>query len=51
MHVWDGIWQKVHYNAVFGDGKRGKSALNAVPKDRDVEGAERKSEEDKKGRS
>jgi hypothetical protein len=22
MHVWDEFWGKVHYSAVFGDGKR-----------------------------
>jgi hypothetical protein len=29
MHVWDGILQKVHYNAVFEGGKRQEKALNA----------------------
>jgi hypothetical protein len=29
MHVWDGIWRKVHYNAVFGGEKKMENALNA----------------------
>jgi hypothetical protein len=29
MHVWDGFSEKVHYNAVFGDGKNKEKALNA----------------------
>jgi hypothetical protein len=29
MHVADEFWRKVHYNALFGGGKRGEKALNA----------------------
>ena len=29
MHVWDGIWRKVHYSAVFGWEKKTENALNA----------------------
>jgi hypothetical protein len=29
MHVWDGFWRKVHYNALFGRGKNTEKALNA----------------------
>jgi hypothetical protein len=29
MHVWDGIWRKVHYNAVFGWEKKTENTLNA----------------------
>jgi hypothetical protein len=29
MHVWDGFSEKVHYNAVFWDGKNSEKALNA----------------------
>jgi hypothetical protein len=28
MHVEGGIWRKVHYSALFGDGKRAEKALN-----------------------
>jgi hypothetical protein len=27
MHVQERIWRKVHYNALFGDGKRRKTAI------------------------
>jgi hypothetical protein len=28
MHVWDGIWRKVHYNALFGRWKKEGKAAN-----------------------
>jgi hypothetical protein len=28
MHVEGGFWRKVHYSALFGDGKRQEKALN-----------------------
>jgi hypothetical protein len=41
MHVEGGFWQKVHYNALFGGGKREENALNAVQKFREQRRRER----------
>jgi hypothetical protein len=39
MHVEDGFWRKVHYNALFGGGKREEriSTQSRIPKFRDRE--------------
>jgi hypothetical protein len=55
MHVWGGFWRKVHYSAVFADGKTRKFGISRAERlreqvgrkeisiqRRDAEGAEKK---------
>jgi hypothetical protein len=48
MHVWGGFFQKVHYNALFGAGKRQEKALSRSFGSRDAEYAEKRFEEDQR---
>jgi hypothetical protein len=35
MHVLGEFWRKVHYSALFGDGKRGKMGVFALSKNQE----------------
>jgi hypothetical protein len=51
MHVWGGFWEKVHYSAVFGGGKRRKRTESSQRRDAEAQRKDlREEERDEKDR-